>query len=497
MKHDMLGCAASVVVSISTMAQPVPEQAQAPAAPVAQAPALFTRLEGAQPFVPRPWMTPTGVMRLDEGVLLRAREGHEFTIEPEPGRVLTCRIERVTGSHERRRIIAGSLAEAEDGHFAVSYFDDAIALSLRAPSLGVAYGLRFMGNGIYTIYRFNDADLPPCEGSPTPPPEPPLERAEDDDDYLPPAPPGYDDRYGGGCGGGTPMLDMMVVYTPAARDEAGGTSAIRAVAALAIDQTSTSYINSDCPARARLVSCTEVSYTEVNNDTDLDRLTNTSDGWIDGVHTTRDNVNADMVMLYTTVGSGLAWCGGGANSAFGTLDWTRATSDFTHAHESGHNTGCGHDSGNIDCDPTPPYGRGWRFNGTNGTQYRTVMAYPPGSVIMYYSNPAVSFQGTATGVANAADNHLAINNRDNSMENYELTRWDIYVEIGAAPIVEIGTYAFPYNTLAEGIAAIQIPGTGTVESPNLYLRNSTTVNPTITKAMTIIPCGGAVTIGSP
>ncbi len=479
-------------------AQPAdPQAAPVAVAPVAPPRPLFTPAVGVEAWVPRAWMTPVGVVRLDESVLLAARAGHEFTIEAEPGRVLTCRVHRVTGTHERRRIVAGSLAEAEDGHFAVSLYDDAIALSLRAPSLGVAYGVRFMGNGVYTMYRFNDNDLPPCAGNPTPPAELPVELSPDDDDYVPPTPPGYEDRYGGGCTAGTPMLDMMVVYTPDARDEAGGASAIRAVAALGVDQTSTSYDNANCPARARLVYASEVTYTEVNNNTDLTRLTDDADGFIDGVHTTRDTVNADMVALYTTVGSGLAWCGGGTGSAFGTLDWTRATSDFTHAHEAGHNTGCAHDFNNIDCDPTPPYGRGWRFNGTNGTQYRTVMAYPPGSVIMYYSNPAISFQGTATGVVNAADNHLAINNRDDAMEAYQLTRYDIYVEIGANPPVEIGMYDFPYDTLAEGVAAIQVPSTGAVDYPNLYLRNSTLVNLTISKEMTIIPCGGAVTIGNP
>lgn len=486
-----------VLLAGTSLAQPEQGQPIAPVAVEAAALPLFHAHEGVQAWVPRAWMTPTRVARLDDAILRRAVPGSTFTIEVEPGKVYTAQVTRVSGTLDRGRIVVGTIAEADDGSFGIALVDDAIALSLHLPSDGAGYGARFMGEGVYTLYRFITDQLPPCAGSPTPPPELPVEVPEDDDDYVPPTPPGYEDRYGGGCTAGTPMLDMMVVYTPDARDEAGGTTAIRAIAALGVDQTSTAYDNSDCPARARLVYASEVAYDEVNNNTDLDRLTNDSDGWIDGVHTTRDTVNADMVALYTTVGSGLAWCGGGTGSAFGTLDWTRATSDFTHAHEAGHNTGCAHDLNNIDCDPTPPYGRGWRFNGSNGTQYRTVMAYPPGSVIMYYSNPGVNFLGTATGVANAADNHLAINNRDDQMEGYQLTRYDIYVEIGANPIVEVGTYAFPYDTLAEGVAAIQVPSAGAVEYPNLYLRNSTTVNPTISKEMTIIPCGGAVTIGSP
>ncbi len=79
------------VASLSAFAagQPVAQHAeQAPGvgvAPVPPAPALFSPAAGVQAWVPRPWMTPTVVVRLNDGVLRSAVPGATFTIEVEPG----------------------------------------------------------------------------------------------------------------------------------------------------------------------------------------------------------------------------------------------------------------------------------------------------------------------------------------------------------------------------------------------------------------------------
>ena len=107
----------------------------------------------------------------------------------------------------------------------------------------------------------------------------------------------------------------------------GGTSATRAECALAVEHANTAYIQSSMTTRMRLVACTETTYTEAGTqDTDLDRLTGTSDGFIDGIHATRDTYNADLVHMVTDNGSGLGWCGGtspGYNIGFSVSRWSR------------------------------------------------------------------------------------------------------------------------------------------------------------------------------
>ena len=102
--------------------------------------------------------------------------------------------------------------------------------------------------------------------------------------------------------------------------------------------------------------------------------------------------------------------------------------------------------------------------------------------------------GQPIGSANEAFNVQVLINNDNTIEAFELTRYDIYVDFAFGGI-ELGTAGNPYNTVAEGVAALDTPNTGAGENPTLYLDAGTqTYHATISKVMTIIPCGGPVTI---
>ncbi len=114
-------------------------------------------------------------------------------------------------------------------------------------------------------------------------------------------------------------IDVMVVYTEAARDGAGGTTAMQNLIDLAVSETNQSYSNSGINQRIRLVNTAEVSYKETGNThTELTRLQNPSDGFMDDVHTLRDLFGADAISLLLEIGDygGRGYLLGGLSSFY-------------------------------------------------------------------------------------------------------------------------------------------------------------------------------------
>ncbi len=273
---------------------------------------------------------------------------------------------------------------------------------------------------------------------------------------------------------------------------------------LFIDQCNQAYQNSLVSLTARLVRRLEVNYAgEGNGDssTQLGHLTDPGDGVLDGIHADRTNFRADQVILLVNDmdACGRAWCGNGSDpeNAFGVVQYTCTT--YTFAHEAGHNQGCGHDRDNGGCG-FRSYGFGWRFNGNDSVQYRTVMAYAPGTRIPYFSNPNVTYQGVATGVPigqpNEAHNAMVIMESRRSRETFRLL--DIWVDFSAG-FPELGTFTFPFNTVIEGVNAITtFVDTAVLDFSTLYIKaGSRNETLTISKRMRIEACGGVVRIGAP
>jgi hypothetical protein len=106
-------------------------------------------------------------------------------------------------------------------------------------------------------------------------------------------------------------IDVMIVYTPAARQAAGGTKAkIDNVIAESINQSQIVLNNSNTFLTITLVHSAEVTYTESTDmGTDLDRLTYNDDSYMDDVHALRTQFGADLVCLfvYDDDEGGLAW----------------------------------------------------------------------------------------------------------------------------------------------------------------------------------------------
>ena len=97
--------------------------------------------------------------------------------------------------------------------------------------------------------------------------------------------------------------------------------------------------------------------------TDLSRLVEEADGYVDEVHTLRDRYGSDIVTL---LGAGYAdggACGIGylmssvstsfARHAFNVVDQSCAAGHLSYAHEVGHNQGLQHDPANGGW-PVPP-----------------------------------------------------------------------------------------------------------------------------------------------
>ena len=101
------------------------------------------------------------------------------------------------------------------------------------------------------------------------------------------------------CGAATDVeIDVAVVYTPAAREAAGGVAAIEAEIDLLVAETNQAYETSRVDHRVRLVDISEVTYVESGDSSlDLARLLEPSDGSLDEVHALRDEVGADLVHL--------------------------------------------------------------------------------------------------------------------------------------------------------------------------------------------------------
>jgi hypothetical protein len=103
------------------------------------------------------------------------------------------------------------------------------------------------------------------------------------------------------------------------------------------------------------------------------------------------------------------------SSAFAVANIEASLSRFTFAHEIGHLQGAQHHpEDRVDANRGFAYGRGHKFEDRDCTlwifcstdRYATVMAYPSSdrTRIQRFSNPSVTYDGQATGIANARDN---------------------------------------------------------------------------------------------
>lgn len=210
-------------------------------------------------------------------------------------------------------------------------------------------------------------------------------------------------------------VHLLMLYTPSVLPTLGSAeraAAVQPVFDVAIAKVNAAFAASLVSVRIRLVGTAETRYDESASassrvqDDALTALYRDDDGRMDEVHALRDATGADVVALALGrsdfASSGLsflladtgAW--GNDRFAFSVVHYGSIAGTNVVAHELGHLFGCAHDRENATASGTFPYSHGYRFVGADGRQYRDLMAYPPGTELPYFSNPAVTAPAPAS-----------------------------------------------------------------------------------------------------
>ncbi|HEY9155951.1 MAG TPA: M12 family metallo-peptidase [Opitutaceae bacterium] len=216
------------------------------------------------------------------------------------------------------------------------------------------------------------------------------------------------------------------------------TSAVISAIDLAVANMNTDLQRSAVPVKVVLAGTVAETYTYDGKDPSataidnaLTRITNPSDNVLDHVHAVRYDDQADLVCFLIneidSTNSGVGYILATPNYAFNctygfsVISFSYLNMARTFSHELGHNLGCDHDRAHANSTSgaaakgTYAYSYGYQFYGKNGVQYRDIMAYPPGQVVAYFSNPNLTVPspisvpvGAPVGSSNQAYNALTI-----------------------------------------------------------------------------------------
>ncbi len=278
------------------------------------------------------------------------------------------------------------------------------------------------------------------------------------------------------------VIDVAVFYTPAAKTLWRWTTKEQAETAiqLLVTQTNTAYTDSDVNQTINLVAVEEVvGYTQAAQGIDLQRLTHPSDGHMDEVHTIRDRVWADAVILIRSLGGGIALVMTNESTAFATNAFgVSGPTTITFAHELGHLMGLKHDR-YEECDSTScdrgvsadAYGyvnqQAFESDGVFLQRWRTIMSYPDQceanfssrdcTTLLRFSNPNQTYQSDPLGVTltDSNQNSIAVDGPADAARVLNETR-DTVAEFRPGRAVKVTFGAGPYSVTEGGTVNVTV-----------------------------------------
>ena len=222
------------------------------------------------------------------------------------------------------------------------------------------------------------------------------------------------------------VVNIAMYYTPRARAKLGGdTEALTAIDASILSANQV-YVDSQVRVRLNLVEAAAVTYDESTGQAALDALTKSADGNLDNLHTRRDAVAADVVVLIAeTDVCGIAnqlvhMPGGDASAAFAVVD-PDCFVNLGLVHEVGHVMGAHHDAFVFTPNDTVAYP--WAHGWVDLKMKRvSIMAYGTECRakgindcvgVGRFSNPS-----QLLGDASKADNHRVLNDTASTVASY-------------------------------------------------------------------------------
>ena len=274
------------------------------------------------------------------------------------------------------------------------------------------------------------------------------------------------------------VVDVMVVYTAAARRSAGSAAAMESLIDAGFVASNNAFANSAVNLQLRKVHTLEVDYTSSKSgSTDLSRLARTDDGYLDEVHAVRDQYGADLVSLIVDPSD---YCGiGYLPGAFSAIS-RGCSGGLVFAHELGHNLGAHHDwfvtdrqdsaKGYVDVEAR------WLTVMSYANRCSTAGFYCPR--IGRFSNPDLTYEGRRTGVPIGTNLGCTVGNINNppcDADNATRMNANALTAANRRPTADGG--GGPTTTI----------GTPTTLPPTTIQPTTTTAGPTTVTSTTLRP----------
>jgi len=357
--------------------------------------------------------------------------GDELVLDLFPGTSYHAKVDRVSVDVQGSITIRGRLQNYPLGYALISSTGNISIASIHVPELNMEYKIVYDPElQAHYVLEIDPLKKDKVKDGPAVIPPPPTPEEQREIEAL-------QERIGSDQSSATTTIDIMVVYTPAAKLWADSNGGISNLIAQSMGKANLVADNSLTDMNFKLVHSSEVDYKESGKtDTDLDRLQKIGDGYLDSVHTLRNMYGADLVVLFLKIeneniaGLGFQLKSPSGEPAYGfSLTGIQYAGDYTNIHEIGHNMGADHHKQQNDS-PGPgmfTYSAGWRWISTDNKAYCSVMTYGEGKYfadgvdhteVGYFSNPSVTHIGTVTGDAVNGDNARTIRESKNVVAAY-------------------------------------------------------------------------------